>query len=449
MSEKKSNPTDQAKKKFYYGRADNQRDPQAILVNKKASKGRSERKVPSDLPKDLPPPTKLHQAPPLPSAVSPANDSIFASNLCVQENTSRRTFNVSTPALIEISRQTYVELKTDDPSLAETLLPEYLDYYSVAMLWFRIISLKAKNSQPLSDREQEVLTLIQTAPFCVPEPILLQLKALGNVVAHTGIHLYPEFPTLPTALLENLGGYYGSLDDPAQAGVPQPIQLHNLYEEIPCMGVVAAAVRATISDVPLGAYPSAVTRNGQQPSANLFGFKPLILRCEEAKQLARNHGFTPDFQPEYPSRTGINFPFLAAISDILAGTNTFKNTDVVFSTMSDSGSLAQTVIERPYVAVDVHTPAILGEINTTLLAKETPSIFGMGTFFCCQLLKERTGNNDDSWSLFPEIPVGWRNNRNVRRNLPNEYMNIRFTVTPEMAASFRTNVIKTLVKEKR
>ena len=87
---------------------------------------------------------------------------IFRESISVRETRLRQTFTPSAPALIEIARLTFTELLTDDPQLEKALLPEYLDYYAVAMLWLRIVHLKQRNSQPLTKAEQNLLFL------CVP-----------------------------------------------------------------------------------------------------------------------------------------------------------------------------------------------------------------------------------------------------------------------------------------
>lgn len=52
-------------------------------------------------------------------------------------------------------------------NLGKPMLPEYLDYYySTAMLWLRILSLKQKNSRPHSDAELDNTTISY-----VPEPV--------------------------------------------------------------------------------------------------------------------------------------------------------------------------------------------------------------------------------------------------------------------------------------
>lgn len=129
------------------------------------------------------------------------------------------------------------------------------------MLWLRIISLKQKNSQPLTQSKMDLLTLVQTTTFVVPEPILLQLRQIGNVVSLTKQHLYPEFPPLPTSAIAGHGGYFGDFEvEVGQA--PDPL-LHNLYEEIPYLGVVSEAVRAAVSNMPPGLYQSILTYRGK------------------------------------------------------------------------------------------------------------------------------------------------------------------------------------------
>ncbi|KAJ8978102.1 hypothetical protein NQ317_018968 [Molorchus minor] len=248
----------------------------------------------------LPKPTQLHGTSKVSmSTASPADSSIFSTGISVRENVARCTFAPSTPALIEISRQTYSELITDDPSLSKIVLPEYLDYYSTAMLWFRILTLKAKNSQALTVQEQETLELIQTSSFLLPEPILLQLRAIGNIVTSTKQHLYPEFSPLPSEVIAGFGGYYGQLVPPAAAAPvavhgaatpPPPVvdnMLHNLYEEIPCLGVVAEAIQASIGDVPPGRYQSRVVFQAHTSPT------PLGHRRNEAKNLAIENNITP------------------------------------------------------------------------------------------------------------------------------------------------------------
>lgn len=127
--------------------------------------------------------------------------------MSVKENVPRVTFTSSAPALVDLSIQTYRELVTDDANIAKALLPEYLSYYSTAMLWFGIVTLKERTSQPLTQIEQYLLMLIQTCSFVLPDPLMMQMRAIGTVVTSTNQHLIPEFPPMPAEIIEQQGEY--------------------------------------------------------------------------------------------------------------------------------------------------------------------------------------------------------------------------------------------------
>ena len=46
------------------------------------------------------------------------------------------------------------------------------------------------------------------ATFSVPEPILIILKSIGNVVMANGQHVYPTFPDIADQVVNGGGGYY-------------------------------------------------------------------------------------------------------------------------------------------------------------------------------------------------------------------------------------------------
>ncbi|KAG5863855.1 hypothetical protein JTB14_031608 [Gonioctena quinquepunctata] len=159
-------------------------------------------------------------------------------------------------------------------------------------------------------------------------------------------HLYPTFPVLPTAPLVN-GGYYGIINPPPPPAQPQvphahpdPL-IHNLYEELPCMGVTAEGVRASISDAAPGVYQSALFQGDSTMNRNLLCYRPHAVRRAEAKNLAFSNEITAAEFSDYPDNTGFNFQFLQAISNVLSLTKTFKNTDIVFSTLSEARAQSQ------------------------------------------------------------------------------------------------------------
>lgn len=440
----------------YRGRPENQRNPRAENIWKGPPRVPREQQppklTPRNAPKALPKPTQLHDTSHVKlTEVCPTDGSVFATGMSVREVSPRLTFSPAAPALIDISRQCYAELITDEPNLTKTILPEYVDYYNTALLWMRIVTLKQKNSQALTVEENDLLTLIQTTAFVVVEPILLQLRQLGNVVSTTRQHLYPQFPPLPTGIIADHGGYYGPLLPP---GEDIDLTVHNLYEELPCLGVLSESIRATISNSPPGPYRSNVTYQELQPNQNLLGFRALGSRRSEPKNLAFDCRITEADFPSYPPNTEFNFEFLVAMSNVLANTKTFKNTEVVFSTLTEVGAQSQLVVSHPLPTPG--TNCLRGEQVVTSLSQDSLAILGAAVFFDSQLMKEDGpgANPTDAWCLFrptPQvrIPEEWIDNRNVRRDLPIQYQQRVFTSVSQLASTFRINSIKTLVLTKR
>ncbi|XP_036141519.1 uncharacterized protein LOC118645133 isoform X2 [Monomorium pharaonis] len=178
--------------------------------------------------------------------------------------------------------------------------------------------------------ERDVLLMLDQSAFSIPEPIMVQIKVIGNTQTMTKEHLHPEFPELPTQQIAGFGGYYGRINE----------DTHNLYEEIPCMGVLSEAVRHSISNEPPGPYASSLAEENLTPTSNLLGFQNLGSRRNKAKNLAFHAGITNNEFPSYPPNTGINLNLLQAISAQLSHTKTFRVQTIAFGNLSESGLLA-------------------------------------------------------------------------------------------------------------
>lgn len=80
--------------------------------------------------------------------------------------------------------------------------------------------------------------------LCHSRTAALAARAIGNIVTSTKQHLLPEFPEMPTTVINGQGGFFGVLHPPVpppesvQSGAAPPAApalddgLHNLYEEI-------------------------------------------------------------------------------------------------------------------------------------------------------------------------------------------------------------------------
>ncbi|KAG5862732.1 hypothetical protein JTB14_035590 [Gonioctena quinquepunctata] len=83
--------------------------------------------------------------------MEPADSSGFSAEVTVRETVARQTFSPSAPALIEISRQTYCELVTDDPQLVKHYSLNILTTTQPHFFGFGSQS-ETKDSQPMSDQ---------------------------------------------------------------------------------------------------------------------------------------------------------------------------------------------------------------------------------------------------------------------------------------------------------
>ncbi|XP_018059911.1 PREDICTED: uncharacterized protein LOC108694764 [Atta colombica] len=371
----------------------------------------------------------------------PAKNPIFAStSMSLQEVNMYTRITPSAPTLIDISRRVYFELYLYDLNVRKRILPEYLDYYSTSLLWFRFVSLKMKLFQPITPEERDLLLILQQSNFSIPEPILLQLQVFGSIQTVTGEHLYPWFPKLPTSQIGEYGGFYG----------PVTTDNHNLYEEIPCLGVLSEAVRQSISDTSPGSYASSLNTDELTMTENLLGYLPLGIRANEAKDIALNAGIKADSFPCYPYNTGVNLKLIMSISNIIAQTKVFELFTVNFNDLVKEGSVIQTIMVHPVPPKIRGQQEKHGNLEVTSLMGEQ-FLLTAGIVFCAQLWKKgSTKTGAKSWSCAIPVNRTWITNRNERRNfLPLHYRQEVFRLTPEFGQNYRAQIVKVFMMKKR
>lgn len=264
MADNTQSPSDSTRSNpvnTYRGHPSKQRDARAVNSWRAPApkrQGQPTKPSPKTAPAELPGPTRKKETSSVDiKTTRPSEVSLFQTGMSAREVAPRLTFSPSLPAAIEVSRATYEQYSTDDTNFQKTMLPEYLDYYMTACIWMRLVSLKKKNGEILTSEEQLLFEDSQVSSFNLPEPILRQVQLVGNIVSTTGQHIYVSAPSLPTSILGGFGGYYGDLLPPGQAGADNT--LHNLYEEIPCLGVLAEAIRNSVGNGAPGPYNSNVS----------------------------------------------------------------------------------------------------------------------------------------------------------------------------------------------
>lgn len=386
-------------------------------------------------------------------------DSIFGEEINVRENNMRTSIQPNLAAIIPTVNETWIQLSVDNPNIGKEMLVEGIRYYSVGLLWLRIIQLKRANSQALTPAEEDIFRLCESTTFSIPHPIYLYLQALGNIkCTATGQSLIPTFPTLPTTVIEGRGGYYGAinLDD----------QTHNLYEEIPTLGVVVEALQAALGDAVPGPYQSSLNIGNIAVNQNLLGYFPLVNRRLEAKNYFSNIGITNREFLENPVNTGFNYDLMYSISTWISTTSTFKMESVHFAHFGTNGSQSQIIMSYPQIQPNtVGVRNISGDIANSALMRDSKTTFGVAQFTLFQLHKESAIMQPEpvppqpsipaqtwcclSYTAENPIPPAWIENRNSRRNAPFEYTARRFESISQNNSNLRKRMIANMVISKR
>lgn len=411
-------------------------------------------------------------------------DSIFGVDMCLQETNMRTKFKPAMFGLIPTATMTFQSMRADDANVDKQMLESAFRYYTTGLAWLRMVHLKRATAQTLTAEEQTLLEICASTEFHIPEPVYIYLSTYGVIKdVATGQVLIPEFPQLPTEVIGEFGGFYGNIND----------ETHNLYEEIPCLGVAAENLRQSLSNAPPGTYntnipvdnipgppvqeaddedaeeaPPAVApaisgsaiRPANQVNAprimtvneNLLGWVPLGFRRSEAKGVFQNIGIFENEFSENIARTGFNYEAMFLISEWVSKNKTFKVHTMKYTAFPTSGSQAGLTFERPLLEPMTVTRQIKGPIICTSLIKSPLSIYGVANFNLSQLTKEIPNDTRTVsarsyvWccvTFTAAIPMRdeWYANRNIRRTLPMEYESQRFRTVSANNTDLRRRII--------
>lgn len=424
----------------YYGRPENQKNPGAANFHGQNREGAPHHPAPGNkdsarpakpnpkdtplgrmaasAPRQLPRPTPSTATPTAPRDENLKDLTLFAVNQNVREVNPRVTFSPAATGLIDVSRDIHQELRAHDPNIAKVLTPEVLDYYHTVLFWARAVDLKSQFGEQLTVAEDAFLTIIQKQPLTVLAPILSFLKSYGGILSKLESNSWPTFPDLPTTLVAGIGGYFGPITE----------DTHNLYEEIPCLGVLAYAVCQTLTNNN-GAYASPLNTRQFAANGNLLGFRPLARRRDEARSFVEATGVTANAFPSTVANTSFHLGLVLAVSELLRECKTFKTTTTTITTLGSAGSQSQTIFLSSY-PTDDDTLATHTEVRPSCLGRESTSHIGLAVYTCSQLLKAADtpnaappANTTPSWLCVTPIqpwavPQPWIENRNTRRTLP-------------------------------
>ncbi|XP_066582513.1 uncharacterized protein [Prorops nasuta] len=345
--------------------------------------------------------------------------------------------------LMSVVNEICGEILINSPDFfTKQITPEAIRYYATGLLWLRIIELKVHLQMPITFEEKELRSKLDSIEFIVPESIYNYLNNLGKIQTKGGDWLYPDFPVLPTYVIEGQGGYFGPLiESPGakkgqilsdQENVKDLYNTVNLYTEYPCLGVCAEAIRQAVSNAEAGPYQSLlVPAELGTATRNLQGYEILLYRKMEAKNFYLYLGIANDYFPEDIPKTGYYHSLMINISHYIQTLKCVKTLKITKEDtfMNSSGSKAQIVFTIP---VDInqsprsYMDRVVTPVSMENYSENNNSIYKTAKIYGFQLLKEPNLQDHTNWLPVKfyrhvSIPQDWIERRNEMRNLPKKF----------------------------
>ncbi|XP_066582512.1 uncharacterized protein [Prorops nasuta] len=315
--------------------------------------------------------------------------------------------------LMSVVNEICGEILINSPDFfTKQITPEAIRYYATGLLWLRIIELKVHLQMPITFEEKELRSKLDSIEFIVPESIYNYLNNLGKIQTKGGDWLYPDFPVLPTYVIEGQGGYFGPL--------------------IESPGVCAEAIRQAVSNAEAGPYQSLlVPAELGTATRNLQGYEILLYRKMEAKNFYLYLGIANDYFPEDIPKTGYYHSLMINISHYIQTLKCVKTLKITKEDtfMNSSGSKAQIVFTIP---VDInqsprsYMDRVVTPVSMENYSENNNSIYKTAKIYGFQLLKEPNLQDHTNWLPVKfyrhvSIPQDWIERRNEMRNLPKKF----------------------------
>lgn len=385
------------------------------------------------------------------------SESIFGVDIRVTPIEPHQQFSSNYAKLPKLTEEVFDQYSGDEKYLDRTLERAELVYYTTGLLWMRLIDIKAKHTRTtLTSAEKDIRKATMDETFNVPQPIYAYLSQIGDVTDKMGKETEVEIPDLPVTVLQTFGGYIA--DTIGQAN-------HNLFEEIPSLGIAADSVMALASDQ---AAPQVAMRlalpAGASVTSNLLCYStPLAARRQEIVRRLAGLGITNQAFPEYVATTRFNIRYMKQISDIVGKLETYRVEKVIFRNMTRSGGETQVVMTKPVTTEDANQNWQDRTVTATSAACESTALMGAAYPFGYQLYKEAgdgasltlqhanwscisaTPNADLPWA----IPQAWVDTRNARRDLPAGIGTERFRAMSLHQATVLSEVVRRMIKTTR
>jgi hypothetical protein len=241
----------------------------------------------------------------------------------------------------------YNNIAVDEKQLDRKIAKEELSYYATGVLWLKLLEVNAKQPNlALTSEEKAIRKAASEDTFNIPHPIFAYLQEIGTYTDKMGKETELNIPDLPIHSAGGLGGYHAAEIN---------AETHNLFEEVPSLGVAADMVMALASPQP---EPNVNFRVEFPPhtraTRNLTGnTSPTGERRPKIRQNLARFGITTELFPEYVANTRFNLRYLRHISDLLGAMKTFRDEKVRFKNLTRYGGESQVIFTKPLTDIDV------------------------------------------------------------------------------------------------
>ncbi|KOB66191.1 Uncharacterized protein OBRU01_21589 [Operophtera brumata] len=245
------------------------------------------------------------------------------------------------------------------------------------------------------------------------------IKKKFKVKDPTGKTVHLANHQLPVTVVQGSGGYHSVAID---------ANTHNLFEEIPSLGICGDIVMAEASEAAQPVPNFRVLPQHTRATRALCGyFGPIGARKEEVCILLQSIGVRDNGFDETIGGTRLNINLLQKVSDYFSGSSTFRNEKVELDALTGEGDGVQLIKSIP-TDENVHTTARWTNLfirpNSSNASPVTT--FGASYLMGYQLQKDAIAGNNANWCCVEQIaaanpwniPAAWIANRNARRVLP-------------------------------
>lgn len=380
-------------------------------------------------------------------------DAVFGIGVSVAEIAPRQNFDINLSKVPTLCAEIFSNCKPDERQLDRLIAREEMSYYGTALMWLRLLDIKAKQgTTALTSAEKDICRVTAKDTYNVPAPLCIYLNELGPYKDKMGKETQLNVPNLPVAVAQNFGGYHAN-------SITQ--ENHNLFEEVPSLGVAGDMVMALTAE---GEEPAVNFHVGvpahTRVSENLTGrFTPIGPRRQEIRQRLIGMGITPTTFPEFVAGTRFHLRYIRSLSDIIGKLETFRVDKMCFENLTIAGGEAQTIVTQPIERE--HGKWTDVSVQPTSASTSSIAFMGASYVFGFQLRKEDgLGATElermQNWCCIEQIPgqewinyAGWRENRNARRNLPDGIGTARFRAIAIRQDVHTENVVRCMIKTPR